>query len=51
MPREIFFFKNYAKNEPEELVPVCFLLFKKALYYIKESRLQLDCTVFRYASN
>ena len=28
---EIFFFKNYAKNEAKKLVPDCFLFFKKAL--------------------
>ena len=31
-PREIFFFKNYAKNEAGKLVPDRFLFFKKALY-------------------
>ena len=30
---ETFFFKSYAENEAGKLVtPVCFLLFKKALY-------------------
>ena len=31
IPREIFFFENYAENEAGELVPDHFLFFKKAL--------------------
>ena len=36
--------KNYAKNEAEKLVPDRFLSFKKALYQVKASGLQLDFT-------
>ena len=50
-PREIFFFKNYAENKAGELVPVCFLFFKKALHQVKASGLQLDFTTFRQPSN
>ena len=32
MPREIFFFKNYAENKAEKLVADRFLIIKKALY-------------------
>ena len=32
IPREIFFFKNYAENEAGKLVPDRFLFFFKALY-------------------
>ena len=32
LPREIFFFENYAENEAGKLVPDRFLFFKKALY-------------------
>ena len=31
MPREIFFFKNYAENEAGKPVPDRFLFFKKTL--------------------
>ena len=47
MPREIFFFKDYAENEAGKLVPDRFLFLKKALYSIKASGLQLDFTTFR----
>ena len=46
MPREIFFFKNYVANEVGELVPDHFLFFKKTLYEVKASGLQLDFTIF-----
>ena len=46
IPREIFFFKNYAENEAGKLVPDRFLFFKKALYYVKASGLQLDFTIY-----
>ena len=42
----MFFFKNYAENEAEKLVPDRFLFFKKALYLAKASGLQLDFTIF-----
>ena len=41
------FFKNYAENDVGEIVPDRFLFFKKALYYVKASDLQLDFTIFR----
>ena len=41
MTRQIFFFKNHAENEAGRLVPDLFLIFKKALYEIKASGLQL----------
>ena len=47
MPREIFFFKHYTENEAGKLVPDRFLFFKKALYQVKASGLQLDFTIFR----
>ena len=50
-PREIIFFKNYAKNDAWKLVPDRFLFFKKALHQVKASGLQLDFTIFRYPSN
>ena len=36
MPRKIFFFKNYVKDEAGKLVPDLFLFFKKALCLEKE---------------
>ena len=39
--RKIFFFKNHAENEAGRLVPILFLFFKKALYKVKASGLQL----------
>ena len=41
------FFKNYAENEVERLVPDLFLLFKKAYYEVKESGLQLSFNMFQ----
>ena len=34
-PKKNIFKKNYADNEAEKLVPVHFLFFKKAIYYVK----------------
>ena len=45
--REIPFFKKHAENEAGKLVPDHFSIFKKALYYLKASGLQLDFTIFR----
>ena len=45
MTREIFFFKNHAENEAERLVPDHFLFFKKTLYKVKASRLQLGFAI------
>ena len=42
----MFFFKNHSENETGSLVPDLFLLFKKALYEIKASGLQLRFNVF-----
>ena len=39
--REIFFFKNHTENEEERVVLDLFLRFKKALYEIIASGLQL----------
>ena len=38
----MFFFRDFAENEVGKLVPDRFLYFKKALYQIKASGLQLD---------
>ena len=46
IPREMFLFRNYAENEAGKLVPDHFLFFKKALYQVKASCLQLDFTIF-----
>ena len=49
---EIFFFKSYAENEARKLVtPVCFLFFKKALYQVKASDLQVNFTISQQLSN
>ena len=50
MTREIFFFKNNAENEAGRLVPDLFLFFKKALYEVKASGLQLSFNHFRQSS-
>ena len=42
--RQIFFFKHHAENEPRKLV---FLFFKKALYEVKASDLELGFNIFR----
>ena len=43
----MFLFKNHAQNEEVRLVPDLFLFFKKALYQVKASRLQLGSNIFR----
>ena len=43
----MFFLKNQAENEAGRLVPDLFLSFKKALYEVKASRLQLSVNMFR----
>ena len=50
MKREIFFFKNYAKNEAGRLVADLFLFFKYAQYDVKASGLPLSCNIFRQSS-
>ena len=47
----MFVFKNHAENEAGKLVPDGFLFFRKALYQVKASGLQIDFTVFRLPSN
>ena len=37
----MFFFKNHAENEVGRLIPDLFLFFKKDLYEVKTSGLQL----------
>ena len=46
MTREIFFFKNHTENKVGRLVLDLFLFFKKALYEVKASLLQLNFNVF-----
>ena len=41
------FFKNHVENEARRLVPDLFLFFKKALYEVKASGLQLSFNRFR----
>ena len=43
---EFFFFKH-TENEPKKLLPDIFLFFKKALYEIKASGLDLSFNIFR----
>ena len=46
--REIFSFKNHADNKAGRLVPHLFSLsFKKTLYEVKASGLQLSFNIFR----
>ena len=40
------FFQNHAGNAAEKLVPDLFLFFKKALFDVKTSDLQLTFNVF-----
>ena len=47
MNQEIFFFKNHGENEAEKLIPDAFKFFKKALYELKASVLQLSFNIFR----
>ena len=48
--KEKFFFKNHAENEAGRLVTDLFLYFKKALYDVKSSGLQLNTKIFRLSS-
>ena len=43
--RNIFFIKIHAENEAGRLVPDLFLFFKKALYELKVSVLQLSFNI------
>ena len=42
----MFFSKNHAENEARRLVPDLALFFKKALYEVKASGLQLSFNIF-----
>ena len=42
----MFFFKNHEENEAGRLAPDHFLFFKKALYEVKASCLQLSFSMF-----
>ena len=44
--KKTFFFKNHAENEVRKLIPDLVLFFKKALYEVKASRLQLSLNIF-----
>ena len=46
----ILFFKSHAENEAGRLVPDLFLFFKKALYEVEGSGLQLNFNIFRQTS-
>ena len=50
MTREIFVFKSHVENEAGRLVPDFFLFFKKALFEVKASGLQLSFNIFRQPS-
>ena len=43
----MFFCKNQAENEPGRLVPDLVLLFKKTVYEVEASSLQLSFIIFR----
>ena len=43
----MFSFKNYAENGTERLDPDLFLFFKKALYEVKVSGVELSFNIFR----
>ena len=45
--RKIFFLENRIVNEVRRKVPDSFLFFKKALYEVKASDLQLEFNIFR----
>ena len=45
--RQTFFFMSPAKNEAGRLVPDLFLFFRKALYEVKASGLQISCIILR----
>ena len=51
MPREIFNFKHLAEHEARKLVSVRVLFYRKVLYQVKASGLQLDISIFRQPSN
>ena len=44
----MFFSKSHAENEAGRLVPDLFLFFRKALYEVKASGLELSFSIFRY---
>ena len=44
------FSKLRAENEAGRLVPDLFLFFKRALYELKESSIQLSFNIFRWCS-
>ena len=46
LTREIFFLKHSTENEVQRLVPYLFLFFKKTLYEVKASGLQLSFNIF-----
>ena len=46
MLREIFLSKNHAQNEAGRIVLDLFLFFRKALYHVKASDLQLSFNIF-----
>ena len=46
MLREIFLFKNHVQNEAGRIVLDLFLFFRKALYPVKASDLQLSFNIF-----
>ena len=47
--RNIFLKKSHAENEAGRLVPNLFLFFKKALYEVEASGLQLSFNISRLA--
>ena len=47
----IYFLKNHEENDGRKVVSDRFLLFKKALYQVKASGLQLDFNIFRQPLN
>ena len=46
MLSEIFLFKNHAQNEADRIVLDLFFFFRKALYQVKASDLQLSFNIF-----
>ena len=45
--RAIFFFTTHTENESGRLFPDVFLLFKKDIYEVKASGLQLNFSIFK----
>ena len=43
--KTVFFFKKHAENEAERLVPDLLLFFRKALYEVEASVLQLSFNI------